>query len=47
MLKANEVRIINAVANRSFNKMMLGPLLSGDVVKTNKIPITPKKLTHK
>lgn len=31
-----------AAANRSFNNTIFGPLLSGDVVKTNDIPITPK-----
>ena len=41
-LKANEVKITITVANRSFNKIIFGPLLEGEVVKTNSIPITQK-----
>ncbi len=44
MLKANEVKITITVAKRSFNKIIFGPLLSAEVVKTISIP-TMKKAT--
>ena len=44
MLKANEVKITITVVNRSFNKITFGPLLAGEVVKTNSIPITQKAM---
>ena len=40
MLKANEVKITITVANRSFNKIIFGPLLVGEVVRTINIPAT-------
>ena len=44
MLKANEVKITITVAKRSFNKIIFGPLLSAEGVKTISIP-TMKKAT--
>ena len=44
MLKANEVKITITVVNISFNKITFGPLLVGEVVKTNSIPITQKAM---
>ena len=44
MLKANEVKITITAVNKSFNKIMFGPLLVGEVVKTKSIPITQKAM---
>ena len=44
MLKANEVKIMITVVNRSFNKITFGPLLVGEVVKTISIPTMAKAM---
>ena len=43
-LSANEVKITITVVNRSFNKIMFGPLLVSGVVKTINIPTTPNAI---
>ena len=44
MVNANEVKITITVAKRSFNKIIFGPLLVGEVVTTISIPMTAKAM---